>query len=108
MIKESVEEIAGWEAESALKEGGKYHNFICIRCRKIFTDGSTPLQHGVVRENVGRNKFVNFTFIYDGRLEQVWVRGSHGWEEISLRQGINVSEETKILRKKRNGGGRNG
>jgi hypothetical protein len=107
MIKESTEEITSREVESALK-GGKYHNFISIRCRKIFTDGSTPLQHGAVRENVGRNEFVNFTFIYDRRLKLVRVRGSQGWEEILLQRGINVSEETEILRKKRNGRGRNG
>jgi hypothetical protein len=34
------------------------------------------------------------------------VRGGHGWEEILLRRGINMSEETEIVRrKKRNGSG---
>jgi hypothetical protein len=38
------------------------------------------------------------------------VRGSHGREDLSLRQGIKVSEEMEIARRKmRNGGGaRNG
>jgi translation elongation factor P/translation initiation factor 5A len=48
VIKESAEEIIGREAESALKEGGKHHSFIRIGCRKIFTGGKTPLQHGTV------------------------------------------------------------
>jgi hypothetical protein len=106
VIKESTEEIIGREAESVLKEGGKYHNFICIGSWKIFTGGRAPLQHSAVREKVVRNKFANLTFIYDGRLKQVQLRGGHGWEETLLRRGINKSEETEIARrKKRNGGG---
>jgi hypothetical protein len=35
--------------------------------------GRTPLQHGVVREKVVHNKFVNLTFIHDGHLKQLWV-----------------------------------
>jgi hypothetical protein len=65
VIKEYTEEIAGQEAESALK-GGKHHNFICIGRRKIFTSDRAPLQHGMVQERVIHNKFVNLTFIYDG------------------------------------------
>jgi hypothetical protein len=65
VIKESVEEIIGQETESALKEGGKHHNFICIGCRKIFTGCRAPLQHDSVQEKVDRNKFVNLTFISD-------------------------------------------
>jgi hypothetical protein len=42
VIKESVEEITSWEADSMLKEEGKHHNFILIGCRKVFT-GSTAL-----------------------------------------------------------------
>jgi hypothetical protein len=59
---------------------------------------------------VVRNKFVNLTFICDGRLKQVWVRAGHGWEEGSLTRGIKAGEETEIMKKKkRNGGGvRNG
>jgi hypothetical protein len=69
VIKESVEEIIGREAESALKEGGKHHSFIRIVCRKIFTGGRTPLQHGTVWEKVVHNKFANLTFICDERLK---------------------------------------
>jgi hypothetical protein len=66
VIKEFMEEIAGRDAKSALKERGKHHNFICVGCRKIFTDGRAPLQHGVVWEKVVWNKFVDLTFICDG------------------------------------------
>jgi hypothetical protein len=55
----------GREAKSTLKEGGKHHNIIRIGW-KVFTSGRAPLQHGVVREKVVRNKFVDLTFIYDG------------------------------------------
>jgi hypothetical protein len=65
VIKEPAEEITGCDAESALKEGGKHYNFICIGCRKIFACCRKPLQHGAVREKVVRNKFVNLTFICD-------------------------------------------
>jgi hypothetical protein len=66
VIKESTEEITGREAESALKEGGKHHNFIHVVCRKIFTSGRASLQHDVVQEKVVCNKFVDLTFICDG------------------------------------------
>jgi hypothetical protein len=95
VIKESVEEIAGEEVESALNEGGKHHDFIHIGCRKIFTGDKVLLQHDVVWEKVVRNKFANLTFICDGRLEQVRVQGGHGWEEVLLRQGIKASEERR-------------
>jgi hypothetical protein len=65
VIKESAEEITGWEAESTLK-GGKHHNFIRIGFTKIFTSGRAPLQHGVVREKVVRDEFADLTFICDG------------------------------------------
>jgi hypothetical protein len=102
VIKESVEEITGREAESTLKDGGKHHNF--------FAGGRAPLQHGTVWEKVVHNKFVNLTFIYNGELKQMRVRGDHFWEEALLRRGTNTSEVTEIVkRKKRNGGGmRNG
>jgi hypothetical protein len=48
VIKESTEEIAGWNAESALKERGKYHNLIGIGSWDIFPSGKTPLQHDAV------------------------------------------------------------
>jgi hypothetical protein len=88
VIKESAEEIVGRETESALKKGGKHHNFISIGCRNIFTNGGAPLQHSVIWEKVIRNKL--------GRS--------------LLRRGIEASEETEIARKKmRNGGSmRNG
>jgi hypothetical protein len=85
VIKESTEEMVGREAESSLKDGGKHHNFTCNGCRKIFAGGKMPLQHGAVQEKVVHNKFVNLTFIYDGRLKQVRVRGGHGWKEGLLR-----------------------
>jgi hypothetical protein len=69
VIKESAEEIASREPESALKEGRKHHNFIRMGRRKIFTGGRAPLQHGAVREKVVRSKFADLTFIYDGRLK---------------------------------------
>jgi hypothetical protein len=77
VIKEFAKEITGREAESALK-GGKHHNFICIGCRMIFANGGTPLQHDTVWVKVVCNKFVNLTFICDGRLKQVRVRGGLG------------------------------
>jgi hypothetical protein len=69
VINESVEEIAGGETESMLKEVEKHHNFIHSGCRKIFTGGRVPLQHGAVWEKVVHNKFVNLTFICDGQLK---------------------------------------
>jgi hypothetical protein len=66
LIKESVEEFTGREAESALKKGGKHHNFISIGCRKIFTNGGVPLPHSAVWEEVIHDKFTDFTFICDG------------------------------------------
>jgi hypothetical protein len=64
------------------------------------------LQHGAVQEKVVRNKFAYLTFICEGRLKQVRVRGGHGWEKGSLRWGIKASEGAEIARKKmRNGGG---
>jgi hypothetical protein len=70
---EFMEEITGREAESALKEGAKHHNFNCIGCRKIFTGGTAPLQHNAVWEKVVHNKFANLTFIYVGRLKHMLV-----------------------------------
>jgi hypothetical protein len=85
VLKESAEEIAGREAESALKKGRKHHNFIGIGCGKIFTGDGMPLQHGTIREKVIHNKLANLAFICNGHFKQVWVRGSHGREEDSLR-----------------------
>jgi hypothetical protein len=105
VIKEYAEEIAGWEAESALKGGGKHHNFIRIGCRKVFTSGRAPLQHDTIREKVICIELADLTFIYDRWLKQVRVWGGHGWEEVSLRRGIELSKEMETARKKmRNGG----
>jgi hypothetical protein len=100
-----MEEITGREAEPALKEGGNNHNFIRIGCRKVFTGGRAPLQHDAVWEKVVHNEFVDLTFICDRRLKQVRVQGGHGWEEVSLRRGIEASKETKIARKRNINGG---
>jgi hypothetical protein len=35
--------------------------------------GRMPLQHCAVREKVVHNQLVDFTFIHDGLLKQVWV-----------------------------------
>jgi hypothetical protein len=98
VVKESAEEITGREAKSAL-EGGKHHNLVCVRCRNIFLDGWTPLQHSVIREKVIHNELVNFTLIHDRWLKQVQMQGSHGWEGESLQQGINASARVEIAEK---------
>jgi hypothetical protein len=84
VVKESAEEIIGWEAESALKERWEHHNLIRIGSGDIFPSGRAPLQHGMVREKVVRNKFTDLNFIYNEWLKQVQVWGSHGWEEALL------------------------
>jgi hypothetical protein len=66
VIKESTEETTTREAEIALKEGRKHHNFICIGCRKIFPSNRVPLQHCAVWEKVVHSQFANPPFIYDG------------------------------------------
>jgi hypothetical protein len=59
-----------------------------------------------VRDEVVHDKLVNLAFICNGRLEQVRVRGGHGWEKDSLQRGISVSEEVEIARRKeKNGSG---
>jgi hypothetical protein len=106
VFKESAEEIASWEAESTLKEGGEHHILICIWCGEVFAGGRAPLQHFTIQEKVICNELVNLAFIYIGRLEQMLVQGGHGREEDSLRRGIKVSEGVEIAKKMmRNGGG---
>jgi hypothetical protein len=39
MIKDSMEEIIGREAKSALEEGREHHNLSCIGCRNVFPSG---------------------------------------------------------------------
>jgi hypothetical protein len=77
VIKESVEEIAGREAKSALEEGREQHNLSRIGCRNVFPGGRTPLQDSVVWERVIFNELVDFTFIRDRRLEKMRVQGGH-------------------------------
>jgi hypothetical protein len=83
MINKTTEEVASWEAKSAFEERREHHNLIRIVCGNVFPSGRMPLQHGTVQEKVIHNHLADFTFICDGSLEQVWVRGSHGWEEES-------------------------
>jgi hypothetical protein len=73
MIKEPMEEIADREAKSVLEEGREHHNLSRIGCRNIFPGGRMPLQDSAVRAEVIHNKLVDFTFIYDGRLEKMRV-----------------------------------
>jgi hypothetical protein len=55
---------------------------------------------------------MNFAFICDGLLEEMWVRGGHDWERIFLRQEVDaITQEAENARyEKGNGGGgeRNG
>jgi hypothetical protein len=66
VIKESTEEIIGREAKFALEVGREHHNLNHIGCRNIFPGGRTPLQDGVVRQEVIHNELADFTFICDG------------------------------------------
>jgi hypothetical protein len=45
VVQESTKEIADWEIEPTLEEGGKHDNLICIGCRDVLTGGKVPLQH---------------------------------------------------------------
>jgi hypothetical protein len=73
VIKESMEEVAGREAKSALEDGRKHHNLGCIGCRNVFPDGRMPLQNCAVREKIIHNKLADFILIHDRRLEKVLV-----------------------------------
>jgi hypothetical protein len=77
VIKESTEKIASREAKSVLEVGREHHNLSRIGCRNVFHGSRAPLQDGAVWEKVIRNKLADFTFIHDGRLEKMWVCGSH-------------------------------
>jgi hypothetical protein len=66
---ESTKEIADREAEFALDEGTKHHNFIGIGCGKIFIGSGMPLQHSAIREKVIRNELANLAFIYNEHLK---------------------------------------
>jgi hypothetical protein len=105
VIKESAEKIAGMEAKSVFKERREHHNLSRIECKKVFPGDRTPLQDNAVQEKVIHNKLADFTFIRDGWLEKMWVRGSHCRGKRSQRHGIRASAKVKIAR---NGGrGRN-
>jgi hypothetical protein len=69
VVKKTTEEVARQEAESALKEGGKYHNLICVGCCNVFPDGRMPLWHDTVWEEVVGNKLANVALVCNGRLE---------------------------------------
>jgi hypothetical protein len=67
-----------------LEEGRKHHNLVRVGCKNVFAGSGTTLLHDTFREKVVRNKLANLTFIHNRQLEQMWVRGGHGWEEASL------------------------
>jgi hypothetical protein len=98
VIKESVEELVGREAKFVLEEGREHHNLSRIGCRNIFPGGRTPLQDDAVREEVIHNEFVDLTFIHDGRLEKMRVRGSHHGGERSQQHRIGASAKDEIAR----------
>jgi hypothetical protein len=77
VVKKSTEEIASRESKPALEERGKHHNFIHIGCGNVFSSSGPPLQHDTIRKQIVCNKFANFLFIYNGRLEEVGMRGCH-------------------------------
>jgi hypothetical protein len=83
MIKKTAEKVTSREAKSVLKEIGEHHNLICIGCWNVFPGGRTPLQHGAVWEKVVCSRLADLTFICNEPLEQVRVRGGHGWKEKS-------------------------
>jgi hypothetical protein len=72
-IKESVEDVAGRKAKSALEERGKHHHLGRIGCRNAFSSSRMPLQLGVIGEKVICSDFADFTFIHDGQLKKVWM-----------------------------------
>jgi hypothetical protein len=69
VIEKSMKEIASRESIPALKESGKYHNFIHPMHGNVFSGSRPPLQH--VGEKIVCDKFANFFLIYDERLEMV-------------------------------------
>jgi hypothetical protein len=96
MLKESLQEVIGQKAESALEEGGKHHNLICVRCWDVFSNSRTPLEHDVIREKAICNKFVNFTLIRNGLLKKVWVRGDHGGRRKICGKGLELCSTSLI------------
>jgi hypothetical protein len=56
-----------------LGEGGEYHNFICVECWDVLTDGRTSLQHLTIREKMARDELADLIFVSNRRPEQVCV-----------------------------------
>jgi hypothetical protein len=77
VVEKSTEEITS-RVQPALEERGKHHNFVCIGCGNVFSDGRPPLQHDTIGEKIVLNKFVNFFFVCDRQLQEVvGMRGGH-------------------------------
>jgi hypothetical protein len=52
-----------------LGEGGEYHNFICVECWDVLTDGRTSLQHLAIREKMARDELADLIFVSNRRPE---------------------------------------
>jgi hypothetical protein len=98
VIKESMEEITGREAKSALKEEREHHNLYRIGCQNVFPGSRTPLQDDAVWKKMIRNKLADFTFICNRWLEKIRVRGNHRGGERSHQHGIRASAKVEIAR----------
>jgi hypothetical protein len=59
---------------------------------------SSPVARQRVQEEVICNELVDFTFIRDGRLEKMCVRGGHHRGEISQPHGIGASVKEEVAR----------
>jgi hypothetical protein len=90
MLEKTKEEVTGRKNESPLEEGER-HNLIGIGCRDVLPFGRPPLKYHAIREEMVLDKFEDFTLVYDGFLEHVWVRSDHGEEEENQQWGIGVS-----------------
>jgi hypothetical protein len=91
VIKKSVKEITGREAKSALEEGREHHSVNCAGCTNIFPGG--------IQEKVICIKLADFTFIRNGWLEKIMVRGGHRGEERLQQHGIGASAKKEIAKK---------
>jgi hypothetical protein len=96
VVKMSSEEIISRESKPALEERREHHNLIRIGYGNIFSGGGAPLQHGPIGEERTHNKFVNFFFIYDGRLKEMRMGGCHWWSEGIRRHRIGASAQAEI------------
>jgi hypothetical protein len=72
MIKEAVQEVAGWKAKSALK-GRKHHNFLGIGCWDVLTYSRSPLEHIRIWDKMVFNQLTNLILSCNRSLEKVWV-----------------------------------